>query len=40
VVLNECVENRIIAEQETESIDKELAIDDLASISVNAKAQL
>ena len=37
VVLNECVEDRIIAKEETASIDKEMAIDDLVTISVNAK---
>jgi putative ABC transport system ATP-binding protein len=40
VVLNECVSERIIAKEETETLDSEIAIDDLASISVNAKAQL
>jgi putative ABC transport system ATP-binding protein len=40
VVLNECVTKRIIAKEETESLDSEIAVDDLASISVNAKAQL
>jgi putative ABC transport system ATP-binding protein len=40
VVLNECVAERIIAKEETESLDSEIAIDDLASISVNARAQL
>ena len=37
VVLNECVEDRIMAEQETALLDKELAVDDLVSMSVNAK---
>jgi putative ABC transport system ATP-binding protein len=40
VVLNECVEDRIFAGQESVSLDKELAIDDIESISVNAKARL
>ncbi len=40
VVLNECVAERIIAKEQTESLDAEIVIDDLASISVNAKAQL
>ncbi len=39
VVLNECVEDRIIAEEETATLDKEMAIDDLVTISVNAKVQ-
>jgi len=39
VVLNECVEDRIMAEQENALIDKELAVDDLVSISVNAKVR-
>jgi putative ABC transport system ATP-binding protein len=39
VVLNECVEDRIIAQEETATIDREMAIDDLVTISVNAKVQ-
>jgi putative ABC transport system ATP-binding protein len=39
VVLNECVQNRIIAEQEELSDDEEMALDDIQAISVNAKAR-
>jgi putative ABC transport system ATP-binding protein len=39
VVLNETVVDRIIAEQEIASIDKELAVDDIEAISVNVKVR-
>jgi putative ABC transport system ATP-binding protein len=37
VVLNETVVDRIIAEKEIASIDKELAVDDIEAISVNPR---
>ena len=37
VVLNECVTDRIIAEKEIASIDRELAVDDIEAISVNVR---
>jgi putative ABC transport system ATP-binding protein len=37
VVLNECVTDRIIADQEIASIDRELAVDDIEAISVNLR---
>ena len=40
VVLNECVEERIIADEEAEKLGEELVIDDLDAISVNAKVRV